>query len=195
MDRRIITFFLLFVISSGPIWPEIRGLALGAKFGADVGLTRDSRFALKAQAGGNLGLMLDFPIVTPLYAGLSFTFHRTWASSLKGGIIYRGYSGIDSRLFLILKGLINAEAGPLNLLLGGAGGASARFDKYQYTLLYFFYPGVFLEPFLELQIIPWKSSLQVSLPIDWYFRKDLVVSASAGLAVVWKLYVLRKEKG
>ncbi len=167
--------------------------------GGDMSMARDIRFPTKVQMGGNLGLMFELPIIVPLSLGSSLAVHNTLASSLQGGILYRGFSGTDLRLFASVKGLIYIGPGRFDLYIGASGGGSARYDRYDYTMLYFFYPGIFLEPFLEMHITKrGMHSFQLSLPLDLFFRKDLAMHGSFGIGIMWKIYPLirrsRKRK-
>ena len=196
MNKKIITFFFMFVISSLYGWTEIQGFAFGEKIAGSLSLTRDLRFPLKGQLGGKVGLFLEFPIAMPASFGLSFHLHGILPSSLSNGFLYRGFSGQDLRVFFSLKTLLFNNPERLELLLGTACGALLSFDRYSFTELYFFYPGAFLEPFLELYLLQlgW-ATLLISLPIDLYFRKDLILSASAGIGLTLKIYIWKLKPG
>jgi hypothetical protein len=84
---------------------------------------------------------------------------------------------------------LGATAGQRLVRAGGATGASLNYDRYTHTDLYFFYPGWFLEPQLELQLRPGgRTSLALSVPLDVYFRRDLQVATAIGLATSFRLY-------
>jgi hypothetical protein len=190
MYRRIITLLLIFVTGAAPIFAEKRPLSLS--FGAAGGgaFTKDERFPMKPQWDINLGAAADLPIGQTLSLGLGLAFHNTAASSLEGGFLYRGHSGIDSRLYLTAAHLPPAfRLDYFHVDSGISAGFLARYDKYELTTLYFFYPGIFLQPFLEFSKAG-RLSLIVSLPLDYYFRRDLKLSLSAGLGLSLRWYML-----
>ncbi len=192
MYRRIITLLLIFVTGAAPIFAEKRPLSLS--FGAAGGgaFTRDERFPMKPQWDINLGAAADLPIGQTLSLGLGLAFHNTAASSLDGGFLYRGHSGMDSRLYLTAERiLLPFRLRDFRIYPGLSAGFLARYDKYELTTLYFFYPGIFLQPFVEVGKAG-RLSLVVSLPLDYYFRRDLKLSLSASLGMSLRWY-LRKN--
>jgi len=188
-SQRIIPFFLLFVTVSALSWSPRWGPALGAGAGGELLLSKEERFPLKPQAGGWLGLQFEVPVLSAGSVSFLLALHRTLASSLQGGFAYRGFSGLDSRLQLDWRWPLRALGRQLRLDLGGGLGAAARFDKYELTELSFFYPGLVLEPFLELRLARLqRHGLRASLPLTLYFRRDLETSASIGISLLWKIH-------
>ncbi|MBA7484791.1 hypothetical protein ES707_20322 [subsurface metagenome] len=155
-------------------------------------LTKNETFPVKTQADGGIGLSLEFSPSSFLGFALAYAYHWTGPSNLEGGFAYRAYSGSDVRLSVSLRyaELINNES--VILLFGSYQGAIARFDRYYLTSLHFFYPGLFVQPFLELglHVFP-ESSMQLSLLLEYCFRHDLVFCASAGLAFSFVFSPLR----
>ena len=155
-------------------------------------LTKTEIFAVKPQAGGSLGLSLEFSPTTFLGFALAYAYHWTGPSNIEGGFVYRTYSGSDFRLSVSLRyaELFNNET--VILIFGSYQGGIARFDHYDLAALHFFYPGLFVEPFLELGLHEWpESSMRLSLPLDYYFRHDLALSASVGLTFSFVFSPLR----
>jgi len=192
MYRRIITLLLIFVTGAVPIFAGKRPLSLS--FGAAGGgaFTEDERFPMKPQWDINLGAAADLPIGQTLSLGLGLAFHNTAASSLEGGVLYRGHSGMDCRLYMTAERiLLPLRFRDFRIYPGLSAGFLARYDKYELTTLYFFYPGFFLQPFIEIGKAG-RLSLIISLPLDYYFRRDLKLSLSAGLGLSLRWY-MRKD--
>jgi hypothetical protein len=73
----------------------------------------------------------------------------------------------------------------MRLKLGATVGGSFNFDLQRLTTLFYFYPGVFLEPYLELDSPKReRRSVALVLPIDYYFRRDLKFYGSVGIGIV-----------
>ncbi len=165
-------------------------MALNSRAG--MSLTKNETFPVKTQADGGFGLSLEFSPSSFLGFALAYALHWTGPSNLEGGFAYRAYSGSDIRLSVSFRyaELLNNES--VILLFGSYQGGIARFDRYDFTSLHFFYPGLFVQPFLELglHVFP-ESSMQLSLPLELCFRHDLVLSASVGLAFSFVFSPLR----
>ena len=189
------TVLLLALLALGAAAPQpsgaIDGFALGAGFNGAVALTRRELLPAKAQAAGSLALLIDIPLYSSLFFEAAWQLHGVLASSLSGGFQYRGHWGNALRL-AAGGGFALPHSGALSLELGASAGASLNVDRYALTRLSFFYPGVFLEPYLELY---WsrlgKNSFKAVLPLDWYFRKDLEISLSIGIGLQWRYYIIR----
>lgn len=189
MYRRIITLLLIFVTGLVPIFAGKRPLSLSFGVASGGALTRDERFPMKPQWHINLGAGADLPMGGPISLGLGLAFHKTAASSLEGGFLYRSHSGMDCRLYLTAERiLLPLRLRDFRIYPGLAAGFLARYDKYELTTLYFFYPGIFLQPFVEIGKAG-RLSLIVSVPLDYYFRRDLKLSMSAGLGLSLRLYM------
>ena len=144
-------------------------------------------FTPKAQAVGALTALLDIPLFSPLYLGIGFQLHGTTISSLEGGWVYKSHWGGGFRLSAGYGFLLSEPSRPLQLTLGANAGGSFNVDLYTFTTLFFFYPGIFLEPYLELNHSRRKnSSIALVLPIDYYFRRDLEFYGSIGIGAVWR---------
>ncbi len=186
---------LLALLALGAAAPHpsgaIDGFAVGAGFNGAVALTRREQLPAKSQGAGSLALLIDIPLYSSLFLGIAWQLHGTLASNLSGGFQYKSHWGNGLRL-AAGYGFALPGSGRPALELGTSAGASLNYDRYTLTWLTFFYPGMFLEPYLELcHPGPGKNSLKVVLPLDWYFRKDLEISASIGIAVQWRYYIVR----
>jgi hypothetical protein len=149
---------------------------------------------MKAQADGSLRVGAELPLGGRAAAILTLGVHQTLPSSLAGGFAYRGFWGADLQALAAFHRLAVFSLGALRPELGLAGGLLARYDRYQYTRLYFFYLGLAAEP---LVAIPFPrrphQALELALPLKFYFRRDLKLSASCGLSLGWKFYPGRRS--
>ena len=175
----------------GRIWRPVLGLGiLGAVAVADepvgAGYPEDF-FTPKAQAVGALRASLDLPLFSPVALGIGFQLHGVTASNPDGGWTYRAHWGGAIRLRGSYAFRLGEPSRPLQLSLGISAGGSFNFDLVTYTTLFLYYPGIFLEPYLELNNVKRKNhSLALVLPIDYYFRRDLELYGSIGFGVVWR---------
>ncbi len=149
---------------------------------------------MKAQADGGLGIGVELPVRGRVAAVLTLGLHTTLPSSLAGGFAYRGFWGLDMRLLLALKDLHAFSFAGRRSGLGIAAGLVTRYDRYHYTRLYFFYTGLAVEPLWEIFLTDRRHhALQLALPVELYFRRDLELSAFGGLSVSWKFYPGRRS--
>ena len=173
------------------IWRPVLGLGiLGAVAVADepVGAGYpEGFFTPKAQAAGALRASLGLPLFSPVALGIGFQLHGVTASNPNGGWTYRGHWGGAFRLSGSYVFRLGEPSRPLQLSLGISAGGSFNFDLVTYTTLFLYYPGIFLEPYMELNNVKRKNhSLALVLPIDYYFRRDLEFYGSIGLGAVWR---------
>jgi hypothetical protein len=144
-------------------------------------------FTPKAQLVGALSALLDITLFSSLSLGIGFQLHGITASSLDGGWSYPGHWGGGLRLSAGYGFELTEPSRPLQLRLGASAGGSFNFDLQSFTTLFFFYPGIFLEPYLELDSSKReKCSMAIVLPIDYYFRRDYEFYGSIGIGVVWR---------
>ncbi len=182
MNRKSLALFILVVVSLPAVWG--RGFAFGLRAESGVMLVRDNRYPLKVQPWAGIGAGAELSLIKALSSGLALFVHNTWPSSLSGGVIYRGFSGIELRLHLAYKSPLFPTP---NLLIGLAGWVTARLDRYTYTELAFFYPGAGLAALLEWRL-GGNNVLLFSWPATLFFRRDLQLSLSLGLSIGWKIY-------
>jgi hypothetical protein len=169
--------------------PAIRGFALGLRSGGAVALTESPLFPMKAQAAWQAGAMSEFALFGFIALGISLDYHYTAASDLAGGFLYRGHGGFCPGLYLSVKAPLIRSAKRMALYGGAAVGGSANFDRYSLTELYFFYPSLFLEPFLEFHFPRLgPNTFCLSAPLRLDFRRDLERSLAIGLAVSWRYH-------
>jgi hypothetical protein len=204
MARKTTLIILLFIGSllplaaeeasagSGRSWWPVLGLGmLGAVAVANdpVGLPPEYAefYKPKAQAVGALSASLDLPIFSGFFLGLGLQLHGVTASNPAGGWIYRAHWGGGFRLAAGYGFELSRPAKPLTLRLGASAGGSVNFDLVSFTSLFIYYPGIFLEPYLEFDNPERKRrSIALVMPIDYYFRRDLEFYGSIGFGVVWR---------
>lgn len=114
--------------------------------------------------------------------------HGVEPSSLGGGWGYRGYEGLHFRL------QVDFPCGPSAVscsqpsalptpTVGWGGGAGAFFSRYQDMELYFFYPSLYLFPWIEIPLGNPRWGARYSLPVEWYLRKEVEIAFSLGISV------------
>jgi hypothetical protein len=188
--------FLIFTFVLPAPMEGIGGLALGIGAQGGVALTDhpDEFYTPKAQFAGAVTALLDIPLFSTLSLGFGLQLHTTTASSLAGGWLYRSHWGGGLRLSAGYGVQLLTSSRPLQLELGATAGGSFNFDLYTWTTLFFYYPGIFIEPYLEFRNLKRENhSIALVLPIDYYFRKDLRYSGSIGIGVVWRYYLKGKK--
>lgn len=189
------TILLFFFLTLAVVLPTplraITGSALGVGIHGAVAMTEhpDEFFTPKAQVVGAVTALLDIPLFSSLSLGVGLQLHSAMASNLSGGWRYRSYWGGGLRLSAGYGLQLSSASRPLQLELGASAGGSFNLDLYTWTTLFFYYPGIFFEPYLEFYNPKWaKHSFSLVLPIDYYFRKDLDFSGAIGIGVLWRYY-------
>ena len=142
-------------------------------------------FTPKAQAVGALSALLDVPLFSSLSLGIGFQLHGVTASNPAGGWTYPAHWGGGLRLSGAFGFELSKPSAALQVRLGASVGGSANFDLQTFTTLFLFYPGIFLEPYLELDNPKReKRSIALVLPIEYTFRRDYKFYGSIGLGIV-----------
>jgi hypothetical protein len=188
------TLFIVLLLGSGLLSPvtavAARRPALGVGMQAGLAVADDpvgfssEFYTPKAQAAGALSALLDIPLFSVLSLGLGLELHGTAASSPAGGWEYRSHWGGGLRLSAACGW---AVAPPSRLELGASIGTSFNFDLYTWTTLFFFYPGIYFEPYIAFRSARRPNrSLALVLPVDYYFRKDLEFYGSIGIGIRWR---------
>ena len=147
-------------------------------------LTQMEGFPAKVHTDGALGFGFEFFPLRWVGIGTSIRYHWTLPSTTEGGFIYRGHSGPEGRLFLTVRHPDFHKANVFFLGIGADVGGLARFDSYTNTSLYFFYPGVFIQPFFDFTLNRNHGvSYRIFGLVDLYFRRDLRLSAGSGIGL------------
>ena len=153
-----------------------------------VGATPE--FGPKAQWGGMGTFGASFTLASWLDMAVSVEAFGIAASDAQGGFTYRGYSGGAFALSLQGHAAVASDTSWGQLLVGAGLGAAAVVPGYQYTTLYFFYPEVRMEGYLDWRpaMMP-DFSILISLPVRVQLRRDMAYSGSAGigLAVAYRV--------
>jgi hypothetical protein len=179
-------------IPDSPFLPA-RGPILGLGLELGSALARSPYWPLNAQPRFASSLSLEVPLSG--IAGLGFTlgYHGMGSSPPSAGVLYRGHSGLEAGAYLAGHGRLGRGGERLRLRGGLQAGASASLDTYSQTELLFFYPSLLLEPCLELHFPRLGAhTFSLSLPARLDFRRDLELSASAGLGLRWRWYARPK---
>ena len=192
--KRAAIFGLLLLLpplAAAPLspYPAVRGSAFGLRSGWTMALTQSPGFPMKAQAAWEGGVLAEFPLFGYVAVGITLDYRYTAPSDLAGGFLYRGHGGICPGLYLSIQAPLIRAPKRMGLLGGLATGGSASLDRYSLTELYFFYPSIFLEPFVAFYFPsqgPRTLSLSVPLRVD--FRRDLDRSFAIGLTLGWRCY-------
>jgi hypothetical protein len=176
---------------SGGSWRPVWGLGIFAAVAvADepVGSGYPAGFFTpKAQAAGAVSAILDLPVLFGFSLGLGLQLHGVTASNPSGGWTYRAHWGGGLRISAGYGFELSRPPTALQLKLGASAGGSFNFDLITFTSLFIYYPGIFLEPYLELDNPERKrSSIALVMPVDYYFRRDLEFYGSFGFGVVWR---------
>ena len=173
----------------------IRGLALGAGEGAGVALARSPYWPLNVQPWYTVNLSLDVPVVSLFGLGFILGFRGAGASDPVTGVLYGGHHGLEAGAYLYGRGRLARAGDRLDLLGGILAGGSANFEVYSLTELLFFYPSLLVEPYLELHFPRLGAhTFSLSLPARLDFRRDLELSASAGLGLRWRRYPIHNKE-
>ncbi len=168
------------------------GLGLGLAETTALTFSKDARFAPRARSDIAGSVEIEIPLFSsPVGIGTSLGLHKSFASSLDGGYAYRATVGIDWRLYLDARITIHHGRYLATVWAGGNFGGALLVDRYEHTLLHFFYPGVFLEPYVESNLawLP-HCSLRLAVPLAAYFRRDLEYSFAAGVKLVARIHPL-----
>ncbi|MEW5813941.1 MAG: hypothetical protein AB1798_00910 [Spirochaetota bacterium] len=184
MRKQFITFFLFFVISS----PSVFAFSVDFYFHTDletgIVIEKETRFSAKPQLKANIyqGLTLFLGNYFAVESGVGCLYVN--ASSLSGGVVYRGFTGIMADLRLLGRFPWGTADTPVKLWPGMSLAAAGYYARYWLTESFFFFPALTLQPLLDFlpgTRPPWFFRL--GLPFTVYFRKDLIISAATGLSL------------
>lgn len=120
-------------------------------------------------------------------AALTIGYHDVGPSNLSRGYGYRGYEGVhfgvSAEGYLAPVPAAEGSARRPRLRPGLAAGALGYFSRYTYTDMLIFYPSIRALPFVDILYPEALFRLRFGLPLEYYFRKDLASSWSAGWGV------------
>lgn len=161
---------------------------MGVRGEAAFQVVQGQGYGPKEQGGGGGELYFFFPFNGWLGIAATFGLFETVPSDTTGGFVYRGYGTGALGASLEAKGPLSDIRGLGKLTGGGRVGAAADWAAYQYTSLYFFYPEILAEGFLDLAFAGAPSlHVRFSVPLRAQFRRDqdYSFSASLGLGVIY----------
>lgn len=159
-------------------------------------ISKDGRFEQKLQIIHSYAFLINIPVLSPvLSVGNSIGIHQTFSSSLAEGYQYRGFTGANWAVSLSGKTPILFIPYRAKMYAGGTLGGILLFNIYDYTMLHFIYPGIFIQAYLEY-ISPWIPfcSLTGFVNFNIHFRRDLEYSYSTGVGIALKFYPLTPRK-
>jgi hypothetical protein len=168
--------------------PASEAFVFGLRTQAEGTVTKDPVWPAKFQPGGRIQLVWEFDLGSRLRLASALGYHYTGRSNLAGGVLYRAFSGVDLRGGFAVVGKQDSS----RVSFGLAAGGYARIDSYVYTRLFFFYPGVYVEPFLEGRPDrPWRNHWQLGFPVELAFRRDLEFCLSVGVGLTLPIFPSR----
>ena len=187
MSIKNITFFFIFVIINFTLFCENTNLSLYFKAAPSFLVSKTGVFPAGLQSGGEYRAGVSAKITQNISASISIGTHLFKASTPLAGIIYRGYS--SSNILLNAGTAFKAENG---LNYGFNAGVMYSGAKYDLTDTYFFFPSIFLEPFVEITPQSKNKNITVRLavvPVYIHIRKDLLFSVSSGYLLQISYYL------
>jgi hypothetical protein len=160
--------------------------AVSLALGADglVEAAQGLGYGAKLQAFGALALRLEVPLTPWLDLVPSLDYEGALPSDAAGGFLYRGWAGAAVALGIDMKAAVGRDASGGLFLAGGGIGAAAVLPYYTRTTLYFFFPELRAAAFLEWRPAdPAGLQVRISLPVRVQLRRDMTLSAGAGLGL------------
>ncbi|RKX79386.1 MAG: hypothetical protein DRP87_03385 [Spirochaetes bacterium] len=185
MPKQFISFFFFFVISYFPLCGKNLSIAQFTTAAMNFNIVKDSRFPTAVQTGERISWGAQLNIFENFAASISGGLNRVHASFPVEGIIYRGHGNITGGLYLDGKIQFLPHTGSVVVWWGIRVGGEGNFSQYSLTRLYFFYPALALDPFIEFshadKNVPWR--IRLTFPLRYNFRRDMVFSFSAGIGL------------
>lgn len=176
---------LLFLLVGAP---ASDAFVFGLRTQAEGSVAKAPLWPAKIQPGARINLVTEWDLGYRWRFVSALGYHYIGRSNLAGGVLYRAYSGVDLRSGFAAVGGDDSS----RLSFGLAAGGYARIDFYEYTRLFFFYPGIYVEPFLEGRPDrPWRSHWQLSFPMELAIRRDLELCLSVGVGLTLPIFPSR----
>ena len=190
---RIISSFSIFAILVSAVPAFSLDISTSISNRGIVTMSRMEGFGYKTQGGNSLELATFLEWESFAISAI-LGVHGTEASNLGGGWGYRGYEGVHLRLQVEapLSPSPPSAGGPsvppratgTSRVRGGLGGGAGGFySRYRETDQVLFYPSAYAFLFLDAPTGSPKVRIRYTLPVEWYFRRDLVTSFSIGLSM------------
>jgi hypothetical protein len=178
---------LVFLAAAVPLLPA---LSVGLNGAGTAQILSVEGFGPKLQLGGGGSLQLGIPILDWLDLEVNLGILGLAPSDASSGFTYRGLCGGNLGVSAEAFASIGSGEGLGLLRAGGGLGAAAVVARYEYTTLYFFYPEIRAEGFVEYNpaFLP-SLGLRLSLPVSVQLRRDVdyAVAMGVGLGVSYRL--------
>jgi hypothetical protein len=160
------------------------GFSLGLSGFGESRISAGQGFGPKLQYGGGGSLDMRFPVLPWLDIAAGLDFYGIAPSDISGGFTYRGFGAGDLAVAAQGRAVLGTWPGFGELDAGGGLGLAGVIAGYEYTTLYFFYPEVRIEGFIDYipAFLP-VVDLRLSLPVAAQFRRDMDYSFSAGIGL------------
>ncbi len=169
---------------------QLPALSIGLNGAGTAQILAAEGFGPKMQLGGGGSVQLGIPILDWLSLEVDLGILGLAPSDASGGFTYRGLCGGNLGVSAEAFGSIGSWERFGRLQAGGGLGVAAVVARYRYTTLYFFYPEMRAEGFVEYNpaFLP-SLGLRLSLPVTVPFRRDVdyAVTAGFGLGVSYRL--------
>jgi hypothetical protein len=163
---------------------RLPALFLGLNGAGTAQILSAEGFGPKMQLGGRGSLQLGIPILDWLGLEASLGILGLAPSDASGGFTYRGLCGGSLGVGAEAFATIGSWDKLGTLRAGGGLGAAAVVSRYEYTTLYFFYPEIRVEGFLEYNpaFLP-SLGVRFSLPVSVQLRRDVDYSVAMGIGL------------
>jgi hypothetical protein len=183
MGSRVLPLFVL--LSLFVVWTTatVGAVSVGLNATGTVQASQAPGFGAKLQAGGSLGAVLLVPLGSRVSLTTSLDAFGVLPSDASGGFVYKGCAGLALGAGLEVLFPIAASERLGTLSLGVAAGAAGALPTYLHTTLYFFYPEVRSAIVLSWQPAAPAFMFRVEMPVRFQFRRDMTLSAAAGLTL------------
>ncbi len=195
MLNKKISFIFLFVIISFSISAKNVFLYNLYSVNPSVYIVKTNNLPVKTQLNGKIGGGLSFLLNNYFSISTSGEIHQTNDSNLDGGFLYRGFDGISGKLSIQYKRFSNDSPE-----WGISGGICCYFSQYLPVQQYFFYPSVFIEPFIDIAVFNNKSRtgklqnnpclIRFAAALEYFNRPDFYLFLSTGISITILIPVL-----
>jgi hypothetical protein len=158
----------------------VSAFSLGLSGLGEARISAGQGFGPKLQYGGGGSIDTRFSALPWLDIAVSFSLSGMAPSDISGGFTYRGFGAGDLSVAGQGRAVLGRWKGFGTLSAGGGLGMAGVIAAYQYTAVYFFYPEVRAEAFLDYApaFLP-GFGLRLSLPLAMQLRRDMDYSFSA----------------
>ncbi len=141
-------------------------------------------FQPKAQLAGDLWAGVSVPITSWLSIAATVGALGANPSDAQAGFAYRGFSGGDLAMAVAVRFPVATWKSVGELGAGGDAGMAGVLAVYQYSSLYFFYPELRFDGFVDFRPAGFRAlTLRLLVPYRAGLRKDLYYAMSLGLGL------------